>query len=90
MVAGSRFSQEYFGIDVNITINPFQQLYFSDDTQTENNFVELFSSEVLQTAIILVPEHVHRRGRRAVVATFHKLFQLQRDCPTLVSLTFWP
>lgn len=51
MVAGSRFSQEYFGIDVNITINPFQQLYFSDDTQTENNFVELFSSEVLQTAI---------------------------------------
>lgn len=36
---------------MNITINPFQQLYFSDDTQTENNFVELFSSEVLQTAI---------------------------------------
>jgi hypothetical protein len=36
---------------MNITINPFQQLYFSDDTQTENNFVELFSDEVLQTAI---------------------------------------
>ncbi len=37
--------------DMNITINPFQQLYFSDDTQSENNFVELFSDEVLQTAI---------------------------------------
>lgn len=36
---------------MNITINPFQQLYFSDDTQTETNFVELFSHEVLQTAI---------------------------------------
>jgi hypothetical protein len=36
---------------MNITINPFQQLYFSDDTQSENNFVELFSDEVLQTAI---------------------------------------
>jgi hypothetical protein len=36
---------------MNFTINPFQQLYFSDDTQTENNFVELFSDEVLQTAI---------------------------------------
>lgn len=36
---------------MNISINPFQQLYFSDDTQTENNFVELFSDEVLQTAI---------------------------------------
>lgn len=36
---------------MNIAINPFQQLYFSDDTQTENNFVELFSREVLQTAI---------------------------------------
>jgi hypothetical protein len=36
---------------MNISINPFQQLYFSDDTQTENNFVELFSAEVLQTAI---------------------------------------
>ena len=36
---------------MNITINPFQQLYFSDDTQTENNFVELFSDKVLQTAI---------------------------------------
>jgi hypothetical protein len=36
---------------VNITINPFQQLYFSDDTQSENNYVELFSDEVLQTAI---------------------------------------
>lgn len=36
---------------MNITINPFQQLYFSDDTQTETTFVELFSSEVLQTAI---------------------------------------
>lgn len=36
---------------MNITINPFQQLYFSDDTQSENNFVELFSDKVLQTAI---------------------------------------
>ncbi|MEN8263272.1 MAG: hypothetical protein ABFR82_07400 [Nitrospirota bacterium] len=36
---------------MNITINPFQQLYFSDDTQEETNFVELFSAEVLQTAI---------------------------------------
>lgn len=36
---------------MNITINPFQQLYFSDDIQSENNFVELFSDEVLQTAI---------------------------------------
>ncbi|MGZ3748480.1 MAG: ORC-CDC6 family AAA ATPase [Pseudobdellovibrionaceae bacterium] len=36
---------------MNITINPFQQLYFSDDTQNENNFVELFSEQVLQTAI---------------------------------------
>jgi hypothetical protein len=36
---------------MNITINPFQQLYFSDDIRTENNFVELFSVEVLQTAI---------------------------------------
>lgn len=36
---------------MNITINPFQQLYFSDDTPSENNYVELFSSEVLQTAI---------------------------------------
>ena len=36
---------------MNITINPFQQLYFSDDAQTENNFVDLFSDEVLQTAI---------------------------------------
>lgn len=36
---------------MNITINPFQQLYFSDDTGTENNFVELFSDQVLQTAI---------------------------------------
>lgn len=36
---------------MNLNINPFQQLYFSDDTQTESNFVELFSDEVLQTAI---------------------------------------
>jgi hypothetical protein len=36
---------------MNVNINPFQQLYFSDDTQSENNFVELFSDEVLQTAI---------------------------------------
>lgn len=34
---------------MNITINPFQQLYFSDDMQSD--FVELFSGEVLQTAI---------------------------------------
>lgn len=38
-------------LEMNITINPFQQLYFSDDAQTENDFVELFSDEVLQTAI---------------------------------------
>lgn len=36
---------------MRISINPFQQLYFSDDTQTEDNFVELFSDEVLQAAI---------------------------------------
>lgn len=36
---------------MNITINPFQQLYFSDDVQSEEAFVELFSAEVLQTAI---------------------------------------
>jgi hypothetical protein len=36
---------------MNITINPFQQLYFSDDTQSETNFVDLFSPEVLQTVI---------------------------------------
>ncbi|AKR42002.1 hypothetical protein [Methylophilus sp. TWE2] len=36
---------------MNITINPFQQLYFSDDTQSEDHFVRLFSTEVLQTAI---------------------------------------
>lgn len=38
-------------IEMNITINPFQQLYFSDDTQSETNFVDLFSPEVLQTVI---------------------------------------
>jgi len=49
---GNRFFLEFIGTaDMNISINPFQQLYFSDDTQTENNFVELFSDEVLQTAI---------------------------------------
>jgi hypothetical protein len=36
---------------MNITINPFQQLYLSDDIQNEDSFVELFSKEVLQTAI---------------------------------------
>lgn len=36
---------------MNININPFQQLYLSDDTPTENGFVQLFSDEVLQTAI---------------------------------------
>jgi hypothetical protein len=36
---------------MNVSVNPFQQLYFSDDTQSENNFVDLFSDEVLQTAI---------------------------------------
>jgi len=48
---GNRFCPGSSATDMNITINPFQQLYFSDDTQTENNFVELFSAEVLQTAI---------------------------------------
>jgi hypothetical protein len=32
-------------------VNPFQQLYFSDDTHAEKNYVALFSPEVLQTAI---------------------------------------
>ena len=36
---------------MNFTINPFQQLYFSDDPQSENNFVEVFSEIPLQTAI---------------------------------------
>ena len=36
---------------MNININPFQQLYLSDDTPTENSFVQLFSDKVLQTAI---------------------------------------
>lgn len=36
---------------MNITINPFQQLFLSDDRQTEESFVELFSDKVLQTAI---------------------------------------
>jgi hypothetical protein len=36
---------------MNIAINPFQQLYFSDDSQNENTFVELFSEKVMQTAI---------------------------------------
>jgi hypothetical protein len=36
---------------MNITINPFQQLYFSDDTQTDTTYAELFSAEVLQAAI---------------------------------------
>ena len=36
---------------MNISINPFQQLWFSDDVQTENCFISLFSDEVLQTAI---------------------------------------
>jgi len=33
---------------MNININPFQHLYFSDDAQMEDNFVRLFSAEVLQ------------------------------------------
>ncbi len=36
---------------MNITINPFQQLYLSDDTTTDDSLVELFSNAVLQTAI---------------------------------------
>ncbi len=51
VVDGRLFSPGSIVTDMNITINPFQQLYFSDDTQSENNFVELFSDEVLQTAI---------------------------------------
>lgn len=51
MVIGNHFSLGFLEIDMNITINPFQQLYFSDDTQSENNYVELFSDEVLQAAI---------------------------------------
>lgn len=50
MEAGSRYSLGCIETEMNITINPFQQLYFSDDTQADN-FVELFSDEVLQTAI---------------------------------------
>jgi hypothetical protein len=45
------FSHVFLANDMNITINPFQQLYLSDDTPTENSFVQLFSAEVLQTAI---------------------------------------
>jgi hypothetical protein len=48
---GLRFSQGFIATKMNITINPFQQLYFSDDTQSEDNFVQLFSDEVLQAAI---------------------------------------
>jgi|GEM_PF-473097 len=51
MGIGSLFSLGSSEIDMNITINPFQQLYLSDDTPTENSFVQLFSAEVLQTAI---------------------------------------
>ena len=51
MGLGSHFSHESLETDMNNTINPFQQLYFSDDTQSEDNYVELFSDEVLQTAI---------------------------------------
>lgn len=36
---------------MNYTINPFQQLYFSDDPQSENNFAQLFSEVPLQAAI---------------------------------------
>lgn len=36
---------------MDIDINPFQQLYFSDDVQSEDNYVDLFSDKVLQTAI---------------------------------------
>jgi hypothetical protein len=36
---------------MNYTINRFQQLYFSDDPQSEHNFVELFSEVPLQAAI---------------------------------------
>jgi hypothetical protein len=35
---------------MNYTINPFQQLYFSDDTQSED-FVELFSTVPIESAI---------------------------------------
>jgi len=51
MEAGSRSFPGFSANEMNITINPFQQLYLSDDTQTEKHFVELFSDEVLQTAI---------------------------------------
>lgn len=51
MGAGNLFSPGYTETNMNITINPFQQLYFSDDTQTDTTFVELFSDKVLQTAI---------------------------------------
>src|SRR5690348_12282073 len=50
-VIGSHSSLGCIETEMNITINPFQQLYFSDDTQTETTFVELFSQEVLQAAI---------------------------------------
>ena len=48
---GNLFFQECIETDMNITVNPFQQLYFSDDTQTDTTFAELFSAEVLQAAI---------------------------------------
>lgn len=49
---GTLFSLGYIEThEMTISINPFQQLWFSDDVQTENSFVTLFSEEVLQTAI---------------------------------------
>lgn len=47
---GVRFFLVYIENNMNYTINPFQQLYFSDDTKSEN-FVELFSDIPLQGAI---------------------------------------
>ena len=51
MAYGNRSSLAFIATDMNISINPFQQLFLSDDTQTEESFVRLFSDEVLQTAI---------------------------------------
>ncbi len=45
------FSSGLSRLNMNITINPFQQLFLSDDRQTEESFVHLFSDKVLQAAI---------------------------------------
>lgn len=50
---------------MNYTINPFQQLYFSDDPESESNFVQLFSNVPLQTVI----NPVFQRGNVVLLGT---------------------